>query len=483
MQFWTFILDLVVFLLSLSVLVCLHELGHFSMAKLFKVYCYEFSIGMGPAIYQRKPKKEKNQETIFSVRCLPIGGYVSMAGEDAEEAEGVDPNLVVPKDRTLEGKSRWKQVIIMSAGVLVNFILGYILLVISFSCCTQQVQRTDWTKISIQENSILANDQIAVDAIPENFLKDVNLHIDEKFPDATFSKIENGDQITYLEIIYQHRDANNNVIAGEDGSYYGQSYSNISNYLDYSASGEAQNQSLSYLLSNKFYTSSKEVDFNSEIRPNDARIIIIGFNKSDDINDKSVTYSTCITSKANEEGVFSTIGLSPAYYQFKYSFGESFKIAWDQWCYDCSALFVSVGMLFDPANWSQVGGIISIFKVSSQAVSLGMGSFLNLWALISVNLAVMNLLPFPALDGWQILITILEGIYFNCRNLVLKIKYKYSKVSSEELEKIKLQDESRSLKNNKTYKKIKNIMSLIGMGLLIVLMVVLIVKDIVAPAI
>ena len=249
MQFWTFILDLVVFLLSLSVLVCLHELGHFSMAKLFKVYCYEFSIGMGPAIYQRKPKKEKNQETIFSVRCLPVGGYVSMAGEDAEEAEGVDPNLVVPKDRTLEGKSRWKQVIIMSAGVLVNFILGYILLVISFSCCTQQVQRTDWTKISIQENSILANDQIAVDAIPENFLKDVNLHIDEKFPDATFSKIENGDQITYLEIIYQHRDANNNVIAGEDGSYYGQSYSNISNYLDYSASGEAQNQSLSYLLS------------------------------------------------------------------------------------------------------------------------------------------------------------------------------------------------------------------------------------------
>lgn len=481
MQFWTFILDLVVFLLSLSVLVCLHELGHFSMAKLFKVYCYEFSIGMGPAIYQRKPKKEKNQETIFSVRCLPIGGYVSMAGEDAEEAEGVDPNLVVPKDRTLEGKSRWKQVIIMSAGVLVNFILGYILLVISFSCCTQQVQRTDWTKISVQENSILANDQ---ESIASNVkLNGVDLHIDDLYPDAvengdSIIYLENGDQITYLEIIYQHRDANNNVI-----ETYGQSYSNISNYLDYSASGETQNQSLSYLLSNKFYTDSKEVDFNSQIRPNDARIIIIGFNKSDDLNDRSVTYSTCITSKANEEGVFSTIGLSPAYYQFKYSFGESFKVAWDQWCYDCSVLFVSVGMLFDPANWSQVGGIISIFKVSSQAVSLGMGSFLNFWALISVNLAVMNLLPFPALDGWQILITILEGIYFNCRNLVLKIKYKYSKVSSEELEKIKLQDESRSLKNNKTYKKIKNIMSLIGMGLLIVLMVVLIVKDIVAPAI
>lgn len=481
MQFWTFILDLVVFLLSLSVLVCLHELGHFSMAKLFKVYCYEFSIGMGPAIYQRKPKKEKNQETIFSVRCLPIGGYVSMAGEDAEEAEGVDPNLVVPKDRTLEGKSRWKQVIIMSAGVLVNFILGYILLVISFSCCTQQVQRTDWTKISVQENSILANDQ---ESIASNVkLNGVDLHIDDLYPDAVENDdpiiyLENGDQITYLEIIYQHRDANNNVI-----ETYGQSYSNISNYLDYLASGETQNQSLSYLLSNKFYTDSKEVDFNSQIRPNDARIIIIGFNKSDDLNDRSVTYSTCITSKANEEGVFSTIGLSPAYYQFKYSFGESFKVAWDQWCYDCSVLFVSVGMLFDPANWSQVGGIISIFKVSSQAVSLGMGSFLNFWALISVNLAVMNLLPFPALDGWQILITILEGIYFNCRNLVLKIKYKYSKVSSEELEKIKLQDESRSLKNNKTYKKIKNIMSLIGMGLLIVLMVVLIVKDIVAPAI
>ena len=58
------ILNLVVFLLSICVLVCVHELGHMSMAKLFNVYCYEFSIGMGPVIYQKKPKKGSKQETI-----------------------------------------------------------------------------------------------------------------------------------------------------------------------------------------------------------------------------------------------------------------------------------------------------------------------------------------------------------------------------------------------------------------------------------
>ena len=65
------VLNIVIFIVSLGALIVIHELGHLSTAKLFKVYCYEFSVGMGPALFKHK---RKGGETIFSVRALPIGG-------------------------------------------------------------------------------------------------------------------------------------------------------------------------------------------------------------------------------------------------------------------------------------------------------------------------------------------------------------------------------------------------------------------------
>lgn len=76
----TFLLNLIVFILVLGIIILLHEMGHFFVAKKFNVLCHEFSIGMGPAIYQ----KQKG-ETTYSIRAIPIGGYVSIAGEDNDD--------------------------------------------------------------------------------------------------------------------------------------------------------------------------------------------------------------------------------------------------------------------------------------------------------------------------------------------------------------------------------------------------------------
>ena len=75
-------MNIILFVLSLSLLIFIHEFGHFIFAKLFNVYCLEFSIGMGPAIISKKFKKD--EETTYSLRYLPIGGYVSMAGENSD---------------------------------------------------------------------------------------------------------------------------------------------------------------------------------------------------------------------------------------------------------------------------------------------------------------------------------------------------------------------------------------------------------------
>ncbi len=74
------ILNLIVFFLIIGVIITLHEFGHFIAAKFFNVYCGSFSIGMGPKLYEHKGK-----ETKFELRALPIGGFVTMAGEADQE--------------------------------------------------------------------------------------------------------------------------------------------------------------------------------------------------------------------------------------------------------------------------------------------------------------------------------------------------------------------------------------------------------------
>ena len=73
-------LTFILFILLFTVIIMIHEAGHLLVAKKFGVYCYEFSFGMGPLLFSKKFK-----ETQYSIRALPIGGYVAMAGEDSDE--------------------------------------------------------------------------------------------------------------------------------------------------------------------------------------------------------------------------------------------------------------------------------------------------------------------------------------------------------------------------------------------------------------
>jgi len=121
-----FIFNLLLFLIALSLLIFIHEFGHFLFAKLFNVYCMEFSLGMGPAIFSKKFKKDP--ETAYSLRCLPIGGYVAMAGEI--EGDEKEKELDIPYERTINGVNAWKRAIITVAGVTFNFIFAIILIAI-----------------------------------------------------------------------------------------------------------------------------------------------------------------------------------------------------------------------------------------------------------------------------------------------------------------------------------------------------------------
>ena len=105
-------------ILIFGVLIAVHELGHFVAAKLCGVRVNEFSIGMGPLVWQRK-----RGETLYSLRALPVGGYCAMEGEDEDTGD----------DRSFVRQGFWKKFIILAAGSLMNFLAGLVIILALFA--------------------------------------------------------------------------------------------------------------------------------------------------------------------------------------------------------------------------------------------------------------------------------------------------------------------------------------------------------------
>lgn len=116
------IAGLLYFIVALGMIVLVHELGHLIVAKYNNVYCHEFSIGMGPKIYNFYNDKSG---TKYNIRAIPLGGYVMMAGEqNLDEDNAVDPELLLGK------KSKRARFLIMVAGAVMNFVFAILILAV-----------------------------------------------------------------------------------------------------------------------------------------------------------------------------------------------------------------------------------------------------------------------------------------------------------------------------------------------------------------
>ncbi len=111
----TSLLTVIYAIILFSVIIFVHELGHFIFAKCFNVYVEEFAVGMGPAIF-----KKKWGETLYSIRAIPMGGYCKMEGEN-EESEN---------PRAFSNKSKIQRLIILCAGAVMNLVLGLLVVIL-----------------------------------------------------------------------------------------------------------------------------------------------------------------------------------------------------------------------------------------------------------------------------------------------------------------------------------------------------------------
>ncbi len=115
------LLTILLTILIFGVIITIHELGHFCAARAFGVNILEFSIGMGPklaALKRKKPPKPGKIRTLYTIRLLPIGGYVQMEGEETPQ-EG---------ENSYSQKRPWQRLIILAAGIFMNLVLGFVIL-------------------------------------------------------------------------------------------------------------------------------------------------------------------------------------------------------------------------------------------------------------------------------------------------------------------------------------------------------------------
>lgn len=297
------VFSIIVTILAFGIMVMLHEAGHFFVAKKFGVTVHEFSIGMGPLIF-----KWGKGETQYSLRLLPLGGYVRLEGEEEES----------DNPKAFSNISPLKRIGVLVAGALMNVLLGFLCFVVI--------------------NNVYGYVQVPVisEIVADSPAEEAGLMV--------------GDEIIRL---------NNTSI---------HTYSDVALFkLD-----APEEFKVTYLRQGEKHTVNLKTENN-----------LIGF--------------------------VSSIK--------KLTFFESFKYSYYDTCYVVKAVLVSLKMLFTgEAKVSDMSGPVGVVQVVDSVTEQASGygylavfiQILSLFAMISVNLGVFNLLPFPALDGGSIIFAFIE---------------------------------------------------------------------------
>ncbi len=318
----------IVFIIILSILVFIHELGHYAAAKKLGVRVDEFGLGFPPRAFGKKIG-----ETLYSINWLPIGGFVKVFGEEYHEDEGAISKA--DRDRAFVYKHPWKKLVILVAGVVMNFLLGWVLISFLFTLGVPQ------------PTGIVQIGEIA-DGSP-----------------AAEAGLQPGDQVTALSA---------------DGTT-----------IEIERIDQLITETIAYAGQEVTYTVLRE---NQEID-----LVII----------------PRVDPPEGEGAIGIVLDIEAGFETRQYSWLEA-PIAGLQ-----HAATITITILRELGNvvgrlvmlqgpGIEVTGPVGIAQYTGQALDFGAKAVIELVALLSLNLAVINLLPFPALDGGRIVFVLYEWV-------------------------------------------------------------------------
>lgn len=407
------ILTLIYFVLILGIVVFIHELGHFIFAKRAGVYVYEFSIGMGPRLFKfnrKKKVKDKkgniklvDDETDYCIRLFPIGGFVQMAGEEVEVDEKI------PEEQRLQSKAWGQRLMVMIAGVMNNFILAFIVLLI-----------IGWTN-TVSLNSVYVADSFVTDLNEGDKIVAVNgrkvKNYDMLSLELTVAASKDNFKITVEDTKGNKRDIKVSPITlGQDKLIYGYDYGFV---LGSSVDSNTNELNLIVTESNIKGLNDNEiiVAVNGTEVLSHTHLLELLRNEKESFtlttkNDKGELKDTTIEVKkikdddlagysfgfqitgTEEKGFIA--GLKYACGKFVSTLHQMLKTVW----------YLVTGEL----SLNLLSGPVGIYQVVDSAKSQGFTSILSLIALLNINVGFINILPLPAFDGGHALFLIIEKI-------------------------------------------------------------------------
>ncbi|MCI8470313.1 MAG: RIP metalloprotease RseP [Clostridia bacterium] len=377
----TFLISAIKIIVLLGVLITIHELGHFIVAKLCKVKVNEFAIGFGPAIW-----KKQGKETKYTLRLIPLGGYNSLEGEDELSED----------EKSFSKASIPKRIAIVLAGAMVNIIFAiviyFIIIALSGTYISNQIEEVLDGYVA-QMIELQPDDKIIeIDGQNIRSKKDLNEALEKSEGNEMTTKVErNGEILTYnikpselkSKVTGIYLDENCKIIAVQKGSP----------------------SELQGVQANDILLKVNDINVNG-----DTNIALQEISRKDN-------NTMTLTVKRGEEEI--TIEVTPDY-QTTYLLGVNLKLAEDTlWnrCIHASmqtqefllSIVDNLKQLFTGnVGVDQMMGPVGISEVVAKTD--GIREFFEMMALISLSLGVTNLLPIPALDGGKILILLIEAI-------------------------------------------------------------------------
>ena len=401
------------FILSLSLLIVLHELGHFIPAKLFKTRVEKFYLFFD---YKFSIFKKKIGDTVYGIGWIPLGGYVKISGM-IDESMDTEQLQEEPKPWEFRSKPAWQRLIIMLGGVFVNFVLGifiYIMLMYSYG-----------EKYLPNENvadGVWVQDSLAISLGLQNGDKILSVDGEEikKFRDITIEFI-NGNNYTI--------ERNGLVIEKElPVDFIDQLISRGKNagmiVRPRSPFMFAEFQENSLNVNSGFKDKDIVIAINGQsLKYHDEVETILQQNKGKEISmtvkrdSEDKTFNVAVSNNGKLEIVLYGMGFSDleklGYYdlaEIDYSFSEAIPAGINKSYETLTNYMKQLKKIFNPSTgaYKGLGGFISIGSIFPSTWSAE--SFWNITAFLSIMLGFMNLLPIPALDGGHVVFTLWEMI-------------------------------------------------------------------------
>lgn len=380
------------------VLVGIHEAGHFFVARAFGVYIKEFAIGFGPRLLSRRGK-----ETLYSLRLIPFGGYVKMAGEDRLEDDDA-----IPHDRVLYSKPPYARALISLAGPAANLLLAFLItLIVLWSIPFPILQVSERVPGSPAEQVLLFGDRILkIDGATILMLEQITSAVNASGGEAVAILVERAGTQLEVSIVPEYVEEESRYVLG--------AYFYIAAYTHEILSVEAE----SPFDASGFQVGDRIVSVNStptgtylaaQIAVDDllpSNEIVFTLLRDGERLDIAVPTEGLTVHELFAGAQFADLGVA-----YRHAgMADGIILASGQFVGYIRALGDVIRGIFtrQVAAGDVFQGPVGVAKILGEGIRISGAYFFTLLAFLSLNFGLINLVPFPALDGSRAVFALYE---------------------------------------------------------------------------